>query len=309
MPLLLSPFGYSTYRRRHVELSPDVRDLSLEPLRQVARPAGQGPSTRAMPHELVDLTIDVQLEGAFEPVYVDGDNRLVPRDRHDEEHRLRARAAGSDRRTSRRSRCGWRITSLAKPAVSRVRISGGRAAVGRGCRSRRTAASARVRRSRAASTGRRSSRATRARQPTIVSGLDEPRRAEDDRLGVLGLSARRVHDAAGHRGSHPGDVDHRDLDVPSGHRPTSARATRIRRRAGRDVCRARQPLGAAHAVRDGRGRAGGVRDIAEITLTLPNRHHLLVDLTPFGLDNPNEIFVATDQPFGLDRSDDSDGRR
>ena len=40
-------------------------------------------------------------------------------------------------------------------------------------------------------------------------------------------------------------------------------------------------------------------DITEITLTLPNRHHLLVDLTPFGLDNPNEIFVATDQPFGL----------
>ena len=32
---------------------------------------------------------------------------------------------------------------------------------------------------------------------------------------------------------------------------------------------------------------------------MPNRHHLLVDLEPFGLDNPNEIFVATDQPFGL----------
>ncbi len=27
------------------------------------------------PHELVDLTLDIQLEGAFEPVYVDGDNR------------------------------------------------------------------------------------------------------------------------------------------------------------------------------------------------------------------------------------------
>jgi urate oxidase len=40
-------------------------------------------------------------------------------------------------------------------------------------------------------------------------------------------------------------------------------------------------------------------DIAEITLTLPNRHHLLVDLRPFGLDNPNEVFVATDQPYGL----------
>jgi urate oxidase len=40
-------------------------------------------------------------------------------------------------------------------------------------------------------------------------------------------------------------------------------------------------------------------DATEITLTLPNRHHLLVDLTPFGLDNPNEIFVATDQPYGV----------
>ena len=38
---------------------------------------------------------------------------------------------------------------------------------------------------------------------------------------------------------------------------------------------------------------------AAITLALPNRHHLLVDLKPFGLDNPNEIFVATEQPFGL----------
>ena len=39
--------------------------------------------------------------------------------------------------------------------------------------------------------------------------------------------------------------------------------------------------------------------VTEIHLTLPNRHHLLVDLTPFGLDNPNEVFVATEQPYGL----------
>jgi hypothetical protein len=38
-------------------------------------------------------------------------------------------------------------------------------------------------------------------------------------------------------------------------------------------------------------------DATEITLTMPNRHHLLVDLEPFGLDNPKEVFVATDQPF------------
>ena len=40
-------------------------------------------------------------------------------------------------------------------------------------------------------------------------------------------------------------------------------------------------------------------DMTEVTLTLPNRHHLLVDLSPFGLDNPNEIFVATSEPYGL----------
>jgi urate oxidase len=40
-------------------------------------------------------------------------------------------------------------------------------------------------------------------------------------------------------------------------------------------------------------------DVSEISLSLPNRHHVLVDLQPFGLDNPNEVFVATDQPYGL----------
>jgi urate oxidase len=40
-------------------------------------------------------------------------------------------------------------------------------------------------------------------------------------------------------------------------------------------------------------------EVAEIRLTLPNKHHLLVDLSPFGLDNPNEVFVAADRPYGL----------
>ncbi|HVQ94806.1 MAG TPA: urate oxidase [Mycobacteriales bacterium] len=40
-------------------------------------------------------------------------------------------------------------------------------------------------------------------------------------------------------------------------------------------------------------------ELAEIRLTLPNRHHLLVDLAPFGLPNANETFVAADRPYGL----------
>ena len=40
-------------------------------------------------------------------------------------------------------------------------------------------------------------------------------------------------------------------------------------------------------------------EIVEVRLSLPNKHHLLVDLAPFGLDNPNEVFVAADRPYGL----------
>lgn len=39
--------------------------------------------------------------------------------------------------------------------------------------------------------------------------------------------------------------------------------------------------------------------LAEIRLVAPNKHHVLVDLEPFGLDNPGEVFVATDRPYGL----------
>lgn len=38
--------------------------------------------------------------------------------------------------------------------------------------------------------------------------------------------------------------------------------------------------------------------VSQVTLHLPNRHRILVNLQPFGLDNPNEIFEATDEPFG-----------
>jgi urate oxidase len=39
--------------------------------------------------------------------------------------------------------------------------------------------------------------------------------------------------------------------------------------------------------------------VAEIRLSMPNKHHFLVDLAPFGLDNPGEVFYAADRPYGL----------
>ena len=40
-------------------------------------------------------------------------------------------------------------------------------------------------------------------------------------------------------------------------------------------------------------------EIAEIRFSMPNKHHFVVDLSPFGLDNPNEVFFAADRPYGL----------
>ncbi|MGH3390434.1 MAG: factor-independent urate hydroxylase [Actinomadura sp.] len=39
--------------------------------------------------------------------------------------------------------------------------------------------------------------------------------------------------------------------------------------------------------------------ICEVRLSMPNRHHFAVDLEPFGMDNPNEVFFAADRPYGL----------
>lgn len=40
-------------------------------------------------------------------------------------------------------------------------------------------------------------------------------------------------------------------------------------------------------------------DVTRIDFAAPNRHHIAYDLSPFGLDNPNEVFHATDRPYGL----------
>jgi urate oxidase len=42
-----------------------------------------------------------------------------------------------------------------------------------------------------------------------------------------------------------------------------------------------------------------VPQIGEIRISLPNLHYLRVDLSPFGLDNPGEVFIPTDEPHGL----------
>ncbi len=49
------------------------------------------------------------------------------------------------------------------------------------------------------------------------------------------------------------------------------------------------------------GRAALEQDpsVAEIRLSLPNKHHFLQDLSVFGRDNPGVVYHADDRPYGL----------
>jgi urate oxidase len=40
-------------------------------------------------------------------------------------------------------------------------------------------------------------------------------------------------------------------------------------------------------------------EVEKIRLSFPNKHHIPYDLSRFGMENPNEVFWATDEPYGL----------
>jgi urate oxidase len=245
-------------------------------------------------HDLVDLTIDVQLEGRFDAVYVDGDNSsclatdtmkntvyaFARRDPIDHVEAFALRLAGH---------------FLDKPAVTRARVS-----------------AVEHRWDRLAPGGHPHPHAfvqpggehwtavvtCDANGATTVSGLSN-------------LIVLKTSDSA--FAGFPRDALTTLPDTVDRILATSITASWTYRPgtttfAGRDAIRAALvDTFAAHHSQSvqhtlyamGEAALAACADADHITLTLPNRHHLLVDLQPFGLDNPNEIFVATDQPFGV----------
>ena len=246
------------------------------------------------PHELVDLTIDVQLEGAFETVYVDGDNGpCLATDTMKNTVYAMARRHPIDHIETFGSALAGHF--LAKPSVSRVRIRIVEQPWGRLSSGGQPHPHAFVQ----AGAEHWTATVTRDADGTgIVSGLENLVVLKTTDSGFAGFprdeyttlpdTADRIMatsiTAAWTYGSETSDF--------------SVRA-RVRR--------ALVETFAAHVSRSvqhtlyamGEAALAACAEVTAITLTLPNRHHLLVDLTPFGLDNPNEIFVATDQPYGL----------
>ncbi len=246
------------------------------------------------PHELVDLTIDVQLEGAFEAVYVGGDNgSCLATDTMKNTVYALARQDPIEHVEAFALKLADHF--LVKPAVSRVRISAVEQPWGRLSAGGHPHPHAFVQ----AGAEHWTTVVTRDAQASeVVSGLanlvvlkttdsafagfprDEFTTLPDtgDRIMATSITAAWTYA--------PGPADF------------TARAQL--RRALVETFAAHRSRSVQHTLYAmGEAALAACGGVTAITLTLPNRHHLLVDLTPFGLDNPNEIFVATDQPFGV----------
>jgi urate oxidase len=245
------------------------------------------------PHELVDLTIDVQLEGAFEPVYEGDNERCIATDTMKNTVYAIARQDPIEHVESFASRLADHFA--VKPAVSRVRISVWEHHWDRLTRNGRPHPHAFVQ--------------PGGEQWTAVVVRDAG--GVHIASGLTNLVVLKTTDSA--FSGFPRD-QYTTLDETADRiLATSVTASWQYRSGVRDFGareRIRQALVDTFAGHDSRSvqhtlyamanaALAACADITEVTMSLPNRHHVLVDLQPFGLDNPNEIFVATDQPYGL----------
>ena len=87
---------------------------------------------------------------------------------------------------------------------------------------------------------------------------------------------------------------YRDLGIEFGQAWRAVRQTLLEAFAEHDSKSVQHTL---HAM--GQAVLGSVDGVTSIRLVMPNKHHLPFDLVRMGLQNRNEIFVPTDEPFGL----------
>ncbi len=248
-------------------------------------------------HELADLTVAVELEGAFEAAHVAGDNSAVlPTDTmKNTVYALASRGPVEPIEGFALALAGHFVASHAP--VSRARVSivqhpwerldvAGRP---QGTAFRRPGGEVRLAEAAVERSGR----------TTVESGLADLLVMKTARSGFSGFPRDRYTTLK--------ETDDRLLatalravwayaspDVPFGVVGKGIRQTLLETFAEHDSRSVQHTLYAM-------GEAVLERhpEVSEIRLSMPNKHHLPVDLAPFGLENRNEIFVATEEPYGL----------
>ncbi len=248
----------------------------------------------AEPHDVLDLTIDVALEGAFDTVYTDGDNQsCLATDTMKNTVYAFARREPIDHVETLVSRLAQHFA--AKPGVSLVRIDAAEHPWQRLSVAGRPHPTAFV---------RRGDEEWTALVTSGAAGLTV-------RAGLRGLVVLKTADSA--FAGFPRDEyttlpETRDRLLATSITAVWNYASGFSDFAARTAVRtALVETFASHRSKSvqhtlyamGEAALSACAGVTDIHIALPNRHHLLVDLAPFGLDNPNEIFVATDQPFGV----------
>lgn len=244
--------------------------------------------------DLVDLTLDIALEGAFDRVYVDGDNSgCLATDTMKNSVYAFARRDPIDHVESFASRLAEYFSS--KPGVSLVRIE-----------------AAEHPWVRLAAGGRPHPHAfARAGDEAWTTVVTREAGGLSITSGLRGLVVLKTADSA--FAGFPRDQyttlpETRDRILATSITAAWRYASGFSEFAQRSAVRtALVETFAAHRSESvqqtlyamGEAALAACGGVVDIQLSLPNRHHLLVDLEPFGLDNPNEVFVATEEPFGL----------
>jgi urate oxidase len=247
-------------------------------------------------HDLTDLTIAIGFEGDFNASYVDGDNTdVLPTDTmRNTVYALAAQGALGEpeefgqrlgRHFLERSRRAERVAiDLVHHLWSRI-VTGNTAHPHAFLRDACAARTAHVRVTRDTSTiegGLEGLVLLKSARSAFAGFLrDEYTTLAEttDRLLATSLSAR---------------WQYARTDVPFGVSWAGVRQTLVEAFAAHDSRSVQHTLYAmADAV------LASHDEVVRIHLAMPNKHHLPVDLAPFGLKNPNEVFVATDEPHGL----------
>jgi urate oxidase len=247
-------------------------------------------------HSVADLTVDVALEGGYHAVHLQGDNAAVlPTDTMRntvyalaKEHPVTppeafgrtlarhflAATEHADRVRIRIASHGWnRISVDGEPHEhSFVRGSGER-------RMAYVSATRGGERYEAGVEELEVLKTTRSAFTGYIKDRFTTLPETNDRIFATVVSARWTYDG-----------EPADFDAAFG----GVRTAMLETFAGHDSLSVQQTLFAM-----GAAALAAVPEVAEIRISLPNRHHLLFDLARFGMENANEVFVPTTEPYGL----------
>ena len=247
-------------------------------------------------HDLKDLTVSIRFEGEYDQSYTDGDNReVLPTDTM--KNTVYALAASN---SVGEPEVFGRVLAehflVRNPRLRRVRIDLTEQAWGRITVGAREHGQAFVRQSAEARAATVQGQGDRI---TIGAGVKDLVILKSSRSGFTGF----LRDAY----TTLPDVADRILATAltaTWHYRTSDLDFNLTWRAVRNTLLeafgehdSRSVQHTLHAM--GRAVVDNVDAVTAIRLVMPNKHHLPVDLTPLGLQNRNEIFVPTDEPYGL----------